>query len=209
MKNVKHIIKNTCYLALALFLIACDNSNHKFRTKLKLDGQWEFALDTANVGIKEKWFTKSLADSVMLPGTTDTNQKGFINKDTTTLHLNRPFTYEGAAWYRKKIVIPNNFKDKYVQLFLERTKVTKVWLDSTFIGESKLLQSAHKYNLTDLITPGEHYITVMVNNDLALTPYGNVHIYSDDTQTNWNGIIGDMYLETSSKLRVDKVIRTP
>ncbi|MBN2425306.1 MAG: hypothetical protein JXB44_09800 [Calditrichaceae bacterium] len=47
--------------------------------------------------------------------------------------------------------------------------------------------------------PGEHYISIRVDNRLKLTPYGNAHIYSEDNQTNWNGIIGKMFLEASSK----------
>ncbi|WP_218157922.1 sugar-binding domain-containing protein [Pustulibacterium marinum] len=187
---------------LAISFVACTTPERKFRTKLKLSGEWEFALDTANIGIKEKWFANSFSENVSLPGTTDTNKKGFVNTDTTTLHLNRPYTYEGAAWYRKKILIPEDFNGKHVELFLERTKTTQVWFDSTFIGSSKLLQTPHIFDLSNLITPGEHYITVMVDNNLKLTPYGNVHIYSDDTQTNWNGIIGDMYLEASPKLHI-------
>ena len=29
--------------------------------------------------------------------------------------------------------------------------------------------------------------------------YGNVHIYTDETQTNWNGIIGKIQLEATTK----------
>ena len=86
-----------------------------------------------------------------------------------------------------------------MQLILERTKSTKVWIDSVLVGGSHLLQSPQKFDVSDYLTPGEHFITVMVNNELAQTPYGNVHIYSDDTQTNWNGIIGQIYLEASAK----------
>ena len=71
----------------------------------------------------------------------DLNKKGFLNHDTTTLHLKRLYRYEGPAWYRKKIVIPAEFKDRHIQLVLERTKSSKVWIDSHYIGESFQLQS--------------------------------------------------------------------
>lgn len=187
------------FVILSIAFLSCHSQKEQFRTYLDLDGQWQFALDSGNTGIMQKWYLSDLNDSILLPGTTDLYQKGYLNKDTTTMHLNRVYKYEGAAWYRKKVVIPESYRDKHVQLFIERTKSTKIWIDSTFVGESHLLQSPQQFDVPSYLSPGEHFITIQVNNDLKLTPYGNVHIYSDDTQTNWNGIIGKLYLEASSK----------
>jgi hypothetical protein len=192
--NMKYV-----HLFLLIVIISCNTENQQYRSTIDLQGQWQFTLDTANVGLKEKWYLTNFNDSIQLPGTTDTNKKGFKNTDTTTMHLNRVYEYEGVAWYRKKITIPQDFNNKHIQLFLERTKSSKIWIDSTLIGESKLLQSPHQFDVSNYLAPGEHYITIRINNDLKLTPYGNVHIYSDDTQTNWNGIIGEINLEASSK----------
>ena len=186
-------------MIVLIVLISCNAQKDQFRIEIDLQGQWQFALDTTNIGIDQKWYLSDLEDTVILPGTTDLNQKGFPNHDTTSMHLNRIYKYEGVAWYRKKVVIPESFKDKHVLLFLERTKSSKIWIDSSLVGGSHLLQSPQQFNVSDYLTPGEHYITVQVNNNLRLTPYGNVHIYSDDTQTNWNGILGKMYLEASEK----------
>jgi hypothetical protein len=82
---------------------------------------------------------------------------------------------------------------------MERTKPSKIWIDDNYAGESFLLESAHKYTVSQWLSPGRHTITIRIDNNLRLTPYGNVHIYSDDTQTNWNGIIGNFYLEASDK----------
>lgn len=191
-------MKNLYLLLVAILFISCSEKKTP-RTQIDLQGQWQFAIDSSNLGVNEKWFLKTLNDSINLPGTTDTNQKGFINTDSTTLHLSRPYKYEGIAWYRKKIVVPEHFKNKHIELVLERSKFSKVWIDSTLIGSSKLLQSPQQFNVSKVLTPGEHFITIQVDNSLKLTPYGNVHIYSDDTQTNWNGIIGKMYLEASPK----------
>jgi hypothetical protein len=195
----KKTLKNITPLFLLFFLIACNKPKEKIRSNIDLAGEWQFALDSTNIGEQQKWYLNHLNDYVNLPGTTDLNHKGYYNTDTTTMHLNRLYTYEGAAWYRKEISIPENFKDKHIQLFFERSKNTKVWIDSTFIGGSHLLESPQTFDITDYVTPGKHSITVMVNNDLKLTPYGNVHIYSDDTQTNWNGIIGKIHIEASAK----------
>ncbi|MTI40602.1 sugar-binding domain-containing protein [Fulvivirga lutimaris] len=193
------------HLLFLIICIACSEHKEDYRSYVDLQGEWQFALDTANIGNEQQWYLSDLNDIVKLPGTTDSNKKGILNQDTTTMHLNRVYKYEGAAWYRKKIVIPENFDNKHIQLFLERTKSSQIWIDSTLIGSSQLLQSPQMFDVPDYLSPGEHHITIKVNNDLKLTPFGNVHIYSDDTQTNWNGIIGKLYLEAASKTYISNL----
>ena len=193
------------FLLISILIISCNTSNENYRQSINLSGNWQFALDTANIGINKKWFNQDLNDSINLPGTTDLNKKGFKNTDTTTMHLSRVYKYQGAAWYRKKVVIPENFKDKNLHLIIERSKSSKVWIDSTLVGESQLLQSPQKFDVSNYLTPGIHYITFQINNNLKLTPYGNVHIYSDDTQTNWNGILGNLYLEAAPKTYISNL----
>ena len=197
--NLQLIKYSIFLLTLSLGIFNCQKQANNFRQTISLAGQWQFSLDTSNVGIQQKWYMNDLKDTIELPGTTDLNNKGFLNSDTTTLHLNRLYKYEGPAWYRKKINIPQGFHDKHIQLVLERTKPSKVWIDNNYIGESYLLQSPQYYDVSGYLSPGEHFITIRINNDLKLTPYGNVHIYTDETQTNWNGIIGDILLEVSPK----------
>ncbi|MBN2010714.1 beta-galactosidase [candidate division KSB1 bacterium] len=180
-------------------LFSCQNQKSQLRQTLQLSGQWQFAIDTTYCGIQQKWYLSDLRDMIELPGTTDLNHKGFLNHDTTTMHLNRVYKYEGPAWYRRIIQIPQSFHDKHIQLVMERTKSSCVWVDDHYISASHLLQSPQYYDLTEFLTPGEHAITIRIDNNMKLTPYGNVHIYTDETQTNWNGIIGDFLLEASPK----------
>ena len=53
------------------------------------------------------------AEEVMLPGTTDTNRKGFrpTRTDETT-YLTRLHAYVGRAWYKKVVDIPESWKIK-------------------------------------------------------------------------------------------------
>lgn len=196
------------YPVFTLLFIPLLNSCHQskdFRHYIDLKSTWQFALDTSDHGITQKWFAMDLGDSINLPGTTDLAARGFLNKDTSTGHLNRLYKYEGAAWYRKKIIIPDNFRDKSISLFLERTKSSMIWIDTFYVGKSSLLQSPQEFDVTSFLSPGEHFITIRIDNRLKLTPYGNVHIYSDDTQTNWNGIIGQIYLEAKNKTHISNL----
>jgi hypothetical protein len=202
MKVFKGKSKMKSLLLATLFLGVSTTINAEpigFRKVIDLAGTWQFAIDANNEETSQNWFLNKLNDSIQLPGTTDLNQKGLLNKDTTTMHLNRLYKYEGPAWYRKEVVIPKDYGNEHIQLVMERTKPSKVWIDGQYVGGAILLESAQKYDLTKYLTPGKHFITICINNDTKLTPYGGVHIYSDDTQTNWNGIIGKLYLEASEK----------
>ena len=102
-----------------------------------MDGTWRFAMDTSGIGIDKQWYTITLNDSVKLPGTMDENKKGIVNTNTNeTMRLSREFMYSGMAWYRKEINIPEKWDSKNIRLKMERTKPTKVWVDSTPAGEN-------------------------------------------------------------------------
>jgi hypothetical protein len=197
--DIKTLTNRLIIVSCSVALISCQKQTNNFRHIINLAGQWQFSIDSSDVGIQQKWYLADFQDVIELPGTTDLGHKGFLNHDTTTLHLNRVYKYEGPAWYRKRITIPPDFQNKTIQLIMERTKPSKVWIDKQYIGESHLLQSPHYYDVSAYLSPGKHTITIRIDNSLKLTPYGNVHIYTDETQTNWNGIIGDFILEASSK----------
>ncbi len=185
--------------AAMLLLHSCNRPEEEYRLNMDLSGYWQFSMDTANSGIQQEWFNSEFQDSILLPGTMDSNHKGFKNTDTTIMHLNRLYKYEGPAWYKRVITIPSDWEDHHIELTLERTKPSEIWIDGKYAGSSMLLESPQHFDLTSYLSPGKHTITVRINNSLKLTPYGNVHIYSDDTQTNWNGIIGDIRLTASNK----------
>lgn len=194
------------YLSLFLFIsLSCSQNEIPARYRIDLSGTWQFALDTADEGIDQEWFLSELPDVIALPGTTDSNQKGFLNEDSSTMHLHRVYTYEGPAWYQKEVMIPETFREQHLELFFERTKSSTIWIDGKQMGSSQLLQSPQKFDVSDYLSPGNHTITLRIDNSLDLTPYGNVHIYTDETQTNWNGIIGEMYLEATTKTYISNL----
>ena len=75
------------------------------------------------------------ADTIELPGTTETRGKGPLNADADTGALTRIRRFDGPVWYRREIDVPADWAGKRVQLRLERTKYTQVWLDRTAVGE--------------------------------------------------------------------------
>ena len=178
------------------------------RQAIFLDGTWKFAMDTAGAGISEKWFTRELTDSVKLPGTLDENKKGIINTNTQeTMRLSRELMYSGMAWYQKELTIPEGWKGKNIRLIIERSKPSMVWADDILIGSNSAILTTQAYDLSSVLSPGKHTITIMVNNGNGSVPGGitGSHAWTEHTQTNWNGIIGKFCLEATSPVNIKEV----
>ena len=190
-------------VVLMFLLLSCKiQERPNLRQTIELKGEWQLKLDTAGVGIAQKWYNQKFTDKLFLPGTLDQNKKGFQANDSSTLHLTRVYYYYGAAWFKHEVIIPISWKDKHIELIMERTKVSHVWIDSVSVGSNNHISVSQVYDLTNYLTAGKHAITIMVDNNIKLVPVGGSHAYSDDTQTNWNGIIGRFYLEASNPTRI-------
>ncbi len=187
---------------IILLMTSCNKvPQRSLRQTMLLDGTWKFALDTAGTGMTEKWFATSLADSVKLLGTLDENKKGIVNTNTQeTMRLSREFMYSGMAWYQKEVNIPEAWKGKSIRLIMERTKPSRVWADTVLTSSNDDILTAQVYDLSSILSPGNHTITILVNNGRGSIPLGitGSHAWTEHTQTNWNGIIGKFCLEASN-----------
>jgi len=170
---------------------------------MDLSGAWQFQLDAADAGVKERWFTRPLADTIQLPGTTDGQRKGPRNNKVELKRFTRTHPFVGAAWYQRDIAIPITWQDQRITLELERTKTTTVWLDERRIGTQDSLTTTQVYDL-GAVAPGRHVLTIRVSNH-ENPPVGNPHQISDETQTNWNGIIGRVALQATDPVWLDEV----
>jgi len=194
-------------LKLSAFLIiatGCKQTFYDYNENIDLSGTWGFQLDSANVGIQEKWFNEEFNDSIQLPGTTDENKKGIFLNEKAEDRLSRVWYWVGAAWYQKVVDIPEDWTGKHVKLLLERTKDTYVWFDDIYCGHENTLSAPQFFDLTKAIKPGKHRITVLVDN-AKLPPVGNSFAISEKTQTNWNGIVGRMELQVSDPVWIDEI----
>ncbi len=159
------------------------------------------------INLAGTWKTE-LGD-INLPGTTDTNRKGnALQKKDETTHLSRLYSYVGELSYTREITIPTEWKKKTILLHMERTKATKVLVDGIDRGANNNISTEQVYDLTKFLQPGKHTLTIQVDNtDKNVPPQllSNSHAYTEDTQTNWNGIIGDFYLEALNQLYISRI----
>lgn len=184
----------------ACFGFSCSKQiDSQTRDRISLNGNWGLQLDTASVGITADWIGNRCSDSLFLPGTTDEGKKGKYNTDMTeTMALSREYIYEGQALYTKTIAIPEGWNGSAVRLCMERTKPSSVWIDGKYAGSNDNISTPQIYELTSFLSPGEHSVAILIDNSSQAVPqqvYGSSHAYSSSTQTNWNGVIGDFYIE--------------
>lgn len=117
--------------------------------------------------------------------------------------------YVGNAYYSKTISVPKDWKGKRVLLHLERPHIeTTLTVNGKEAGHRMSLSTPHEYDITDLINPGaDNIIELKVYNGIENVCVGqDSHSVTDQTQGNWNGITGEMYLEaTPSDLYIRNV----
>ncbi|RGL57543.1 beta-glycosidase [Segatella copri] len=165
---------------------------------ISLAGEWNVELGKSGSAFaKSKRASQGEEKRAILPGTIDTNHLGFAPKDTMeTTHLTRLYAYKGAARYSRTINIPKDWKKKPVELFLERTRPTWVYVDGELVDSCNFISTPQRYLLPKKVKPGKHLLEIVVDNGRGVPEqvYGSSHAYTEDTQTNWNGIIGRIEL---------------
>lgn len=171
---------------------------------ISLAGEWQVELgESKSAFAKGKRVVTDAAKRAILPGTIDTNHLGFAPKDTMeTTHLTRLYAYKGAARYSRTINIPKDWKKKPVELFLERTRPTWVYVDGELVDSCNFISTPQRYLLPKKVKPGKHLLEIVVDNGRGVPEqvYGSSHAYTEDTQTNWNGIIGRIELQLASSV---------
>lgn len=111
--------------------------------------------------------------------------------------------YKGVAWYLREVEVPKDWRGSHVTLFLERPHIkTTVYVNGQEIGSQNSLCVPHVYDLTRAIRPGKkNRIAICVDNTMRDAPVGiDSHSVTDQTQGNWNGIVGRMALDATQPI---------
>jgi hypothetical protein len=210
-------------IPVLVFLLysACDQPSFDH---IDLSGTWNFRIDSLDEGMDNQWFNETFPETVTLPGSMAENGKGndvSVNSKWTGSIIDRswftedkyamyreegnvkiPFWlqpvkhYIGAAWYQKTVDIPADWLEKYVEMVLERPHwETQLWINGEKVGMKNTLGTAHVYDLTKFLKKGSNRLSIRVDNSIKdINPGVNSHSISEHTQSNWNGIAGDIAL---------------
>jgi hypothetical protein len=203
--------------------------------QINLSGTWNFKIDSLDQGIGNQWFNQTFSENVTFPGSMVENGKGNdieVNSKWTGSIIDRswftddkyaryreegnikiPFWlqpvkhYIGAAWYSKEVDIPADWEGKYMELILERPHwETQVWVNGQKAGMKNTLGTGHFYDLTKFLNPGSNLLSIRVDNSIKdINPGINSHSVSEHTQSNWNGIAGEISLKARPTVFIQNV----
>lgn len=219
-------------LFLLIVAFACTKQNVDSNIRLSLAGEWKFRIDSLDQGIEKKWFNDLSVDTIRLPGSMAENGKGdevtlktdwtgeIVDKSYFTAkkyeryrqpgNIKIPFWlkpvkfYKGVAWYQKDIDLPSGWNGKNIILFLERPHwESTVYINGKKAGTENSLAVAHQYDITDLLIPGKNRLSIRIDNRIVVPVGINSHSISDHTQSNWNGIVGDISLRATSSVFIN------
>lgn len=116
--------------------------------------------------------------------------------------------YVGKAWYKRTVTLPESEAVPMYTLYLERPHITtEVWVNGEKVdGVQKSLSVPHVFYLYGLLKPGENTIAICVDNDPETVKVGqDSHSVTDQTQGDWNGIVGKMELRPFNSIDEIKV----
>ena len=166
----------------------------------------------------------SLNKMVYLPGTLDEFGVGHEDRldnschpdettaqsfddDVIATRFTRKHTYEGPAYFEQEITIAP--AEKCRTFFeIERARCVRVYLDGEEISsyEEQTISTPHVFELTG--HEGTHRLRVESDNSYPGLPHDAI-VYSsaatDETQTNWNGLLGYIRLREESKSFLSQV----
>lgn len=201
---------------------------------IDLAGTCRFQLDPEDAGIDEHWFHTRLQASLQLPGSLQEqgfgeppsiettwmgglNDRSFFSDERyapyrTQENFKFPYwltptrAYTGAAWFQRDVTIPRSWQGRRIVLQLERPHwETRLWVDHQACGSNNSLAAPHEYDLSAVLTPGTHTLTIRVDNRLIIPVGENSHSVSDHTQGNWNGLTGSLKLTASSPVYLEQL----
>lgn len=225
---------NRFNLLYALPFFLCSSVFSQTLTE-NLDGTWTYRLDPNNLGEKEEWFDNDFSETLLLPGSLNTNGIGndvdintkwtgsMWNKDwyesdfyakyrspeniKVVFWLTPDRHYVGKAWYQKKVTIPKDWKGEFIELSLERCHwQTTLWVDGEKVGHRNSLAVPHRYVLENIKAGEEYVLTLCVDNSIGdIDPGVDAHSISDNTQSNWNGIVGNISLTARPKTYIENI----
>ncbi len=159
-----------------------------------LDGNWQVELEDGT------------EYQMILPGTLDENRIGYkdLSKEESVIstRFTRKYTYEGVAKISRKITyIPE--KGKRVFLEVERARCLTLFIDGRkvpFFREASI-STPYIFEVTDLLT-GDNKLTLVSDNSYIGLSHDAI-VYSsaatDETQTNWNGLLGFIRLRMENE----------
>ena len=112
--------------------------------------------------------------------------------------------YVGVAWYQRTVDLPTYDKNGTYTLYLERPHIeTTLFVNGKRVGMRNSLVVAHQYDVSQYLHSGTNTISIRIDNRPETVNVGqDSHSITDQTQGDWNGIVGRMELQKTSATHI-------
>lgn len=169
--------------------------------RISLAGAWKLSVDAEQKNTPETLIFK---EEMTLPSTTAQSGIGTVNPKRETGYLTERLPFSGTIWLQREIRIPEAYRGLRCFLYLERTRMTKLYVNGTCVGSRDSLAAPHCYEITDAICFGASNTLLLEIRNTDYPTRGG-HMTSPDTQTNWIGVTGALFLSFSQQSRLSRL----
>ena len=143
-------------ISTILFLLLISSVCIAQNESINLSGKWKVNLEPKNELITKNSKKCKTTGIIHLPGSLAENGFGYKTTGSDFGILTPEYRYIGKAWYKRFIEIPQNWKNKQVEIFLERVLwESRVFIDGEEHTQQDALGTPHIHKLGKM-TPGKH-----------------------------------------------------
>ena len=185
--------------------------------RILLNGKWHVVLEDGTTGQMDLPGTldengighRDVGANQWHPDAVLGNAAGEIDKDAPiATRFTRRHTYEGEARISRKITVPDYGTDRLFVL-AERARALRLLVDGEVcrVFRQGTLSTPYIFELTGA-APGEHEFTFLSDNSYPGMPKAAICYSSaatDETQTYWNGILGECSMYTRPQNFIDSL----
>jgi beta-galactosidase/beta-glucuronidase len=173
---------------------------------LNLNGEWDFAFDDKNTGVKEKWFQTDNAfdQKINVPFAYQTKLSG----------INDP-SFHDHVWYRREFTVPTQWNDQRVILHFGAVDYRAwVYVNGQYVGYHEGGNVTFSFDITDHLIGGSETLVVRVEDPSTdeTIPRGK-QFWVEKSDAIWytrtTGIWQTVWLEPVSSTSISKLKLTP
>lgn len=171
-----------------------------------LNGEWEFAFDDKNLGIKEKWYSAgNLTRRIIVPYVYQCEMSGIGERD-----------FHDIVWYKKQVIITKEERGERLILHFGAVDYhAMVWINGNFAGEHFGGNTPFAFDITkDVVFGAENTIVVRVADDaLDLELPRGKQYWKGESEgifyTGTTGIWQTVWMEQIADNALDRIWITP
>lgn len=138
---------------------------------------------------------------------------GLVSEERILTRLTRKVTYEGAASFTRTFTLSPEPGRRYF-LFAERSRKLSLFWNGKEVPPyiQGTISTPYVFEVTSFLSAGENTVTLISDNSLPGWPHDpiiNSSAATDETQTNWNGIIGRLELQQEDSCFISSIRAYP